>query len=213
MKIYSYDPETFELTGERDARPDPREPGRYLVPRYAVTVVPPATRPNEAARWSVASNRWEVVPDWRGVTYYDKGTGLRVRFDLGESPGEDVTTTAPDPGRMQEWDAEANAWVDTAEQVRADERAAAEAAGYPVPGRGWALAIGKEDVALLGQYDQVLSQAVQRGAKALGDPAKLKDKDGRVHELTVQEVLEILTGYGLFVMELYWMQQETGGAA
>jgi hypothetical protein len=41
MKVYHYDEKTGELLGDGDARPDPMEPGRWLIPAFATTVAPP----------------------------------------------------------------------------------------------------------------------------------------------------------------------------
>lgn len=41
MKIFHFDELTGELLGEGEARPDPMEPGRFLIPAWATTVEPP----------------------------------------------------------------------------------------------------------------------------------------------------------------------------
>lgn len=40
MKIYHYDPETLEYTGESFADPSPLEPGEWLVPAHATKIEP-----------------------------------------------------------------------------------------------------------------------------------------------------------------------------
>jgi hypothetical protein len=44
MDIYHYDENTGELLGLGEAQPDPLEPGRWLVPRWATDIKPPAKR-------------------------------------------------------------------------------------------------------------------------------------------------------------------------
>ena len=92
-------------------------------------------------------------------------------------------------------------------QAAADAREALLAAGWTPPGKDWALALGEHDQDLLAKYGQVLRDAKEQGLMTDASPAKLKDKDGVTHTMTVGECLAILTGYGLFVVELYWAQQ------
>lgn len=39
--VYHYDESTGEYLGDGIARPDPMEPGRWLIPAWATTVEPP----------------------------------------------------------------------------------------------------------------------------------------------------------------------------
>lgn len=47
MKVYHHDETTGELLGEGEARPDPMEPGRWLIPAFATTVTPPEAQPGQ----------------------------------------------------------------------------------------------------------------------------------------------------------------------
>ena len=56
MKIYHAHPRTGEYVGVTDARPDPREPGQFLIPAHAYTDAPGAAPAGkvmvrEAGRW------------------------------------------------------------------------------------------------------------------------------------------------------------------
>ena len=57
MLAYQTD-ETGRFIGAVECQPSPREPGRYLVPRGAVTVEPPSMSADEYAVWDGAE--WSV---------------------------------------------------------------------------------------------------------------------------------------------------------
>lgn len=57
MKIHHYDQQTGELLGEGEARPDPMEPGRWLIPAWATTVTPPEAMPGKFRAFN--GNGWE----------------------------------------------------------------------------------------------------------------------------------------------------------
>lgn len=49
---------------------DPLEPGLLNLPRNATRLKPPQTGKHEAARIQPDGQQWDVVPDWRGHTYW-----------------------------------------------------------------------------------------------------------------------------------------------
>lgn len=59
MKIYHYDPETLEYTGESVADPSPLEPGVWLIPAYATTTVPDV-EPNEGEILVYENDVWAL---------------------------------------------------------------------------------------------------------------------------------------------------------
>lgn len=56
--------------GPIECSPNPEEPGKWLVPFGAYVDVPPATAEREIAKRSADKTKWDVVPDWRGYTYF-----------------------------------------------------------------------------------------------------------------------------------------------
>ena len=61
MKIYNYDPQSFELIDAAEAEPDPLTPGEFLIPAHATAVAPPSARAFEAAVFDPAAQRWGFV--------------------------------------------------------------------------------------------------------------------------------------------------------
>ena len=61
MKVYNYDPQTFELTGSEDADPNPLAPGEFLIPAHATPIAPPVARAFEAPVFDPAEKRWNFV--------------------------------------------------------------------------------------------------------------------------------------------------------
>lgn len=98
MIIYNYNPLTGEYIGTNEAKESPREPGIFLIPANAVTVVPPTIGTNEVACWN--GREWEKKADYRGLIYWDKATQERHEITgIGISPDvnwTDVEPTDPD---------------------------------------------------------------------------------------------------------------------
>lgn len=93
MEIYHYNPETGEFLGRDAVRPDPRVPGRWLIPAHATTLAPPAAPQGLAAVWSGAA--WTLAEDHRGRRGWVNGQPFTVT-DLGPLPGG-WSDTAPEP--------------------------------------------------------------------------------------------------------------------
>ena len=80
--LYHFSPATGEYLGSSAADADPVDAGEYLMPAFCTQTAPPAADTHETARWT--GNAWELVPDFRGQTYWlDDGSQHMVR-DAGE---------------------------------------------------------------------------------------------------------------------------------
>jgi hypothetical protein len=91
MEIHNYVGTTGEFLSSAMASPSPLEPGAFLIPAYATTVVPPSVGANQAAVFDVALQAWRVVADYRGRTLYRIEDGGEVRVEalektLGDYP-------------------------------------------------------------------------------------------------------------------------------
>lgn len=95
MDLFHYDGLTGEFLGQTQARPDPMTPGSFLIPANATNKTPHVVGANQANVFNSALNEWELKPDYRGITYYNKTTGDEVFFNLGDTPGADVQDTYP----------------------------------------------------------------------------------------------------------------------
>lgn len=70
MKIYNYDPLTFEYISAQNADLDPEETKRqgkniYLIPAFATLMEPPAKKERKTRIFN--ENSWEIVDDFRGL--------------------------------------------------------------------------------------------------------------------------------------------------
>ena len=61
MKIYHVNPDTGLFIGAGDARPDPMEPGQYLVPAHATTTAPPKAGKGKVAMFD--DGAWTVIDE------------------------------------------------------------------------------------------------------------------------------------------------------
>ena len=92
MNIYHYD-KIGVYQGTTVARQDPLEPGRYLVPRNATTVAPPAEESGKARVFN--GTAWVQREDHRGKLAYneDNRSGVIIA-ELGPVPNR-FTLNAP----------------------------------------------------------------------------------------------------------------------
>lgn len=82
MDYYPYSRVTGEYQGAPvAARQDPLDPSRYVIPRFALWIAPPATGANEVAA-CLDHESWTVVPDFRGQTIHHVASG--EERDCGE---------------------------------------------------------------------------------------------------------------------------------
>ncbi len=72
MKIYHYDKNNV-LIASSDARPDPVTAGRYLVPRMATDIAPPAVANGEIPCFIAGAG--VVQKDYRGDVIYTTADG------------------------------------------------------------------------------------------------------------------------------------------
>ena len=100
MQIYHYNQNTGELTGQTNARPDPLEPGRWLIPKHATTIAPPTIGENEVAVF--ASGAWTLQPDYRTTPVWDTATAEPVQMD-GIGPLPDGLTLIEPPDLFPVW--------------------------------------------------------------------------------------------------------------
>ena len=67
MKIYQYHPITKEFLWEKDARENPLEKGKYLVPAFATTILPHEDlQPEQVQVFEEEQKKWIVKKDeWK----------------------------------------------------------------------------------------------------------------------------------------------------
>lgn len=97
MRIYHYD-ETGMYTHATDARQDPLEAGRFLIPARSVAVAPPEVAEGYRAVWD--GSGWQQVVDARG-RYYNQNREEVWILDIGVDV-PDGWTTEPRPFSQEE---------------------------------------------------------------------------------------------------------------
>lgn len=116
MKIYHYSKDTGEFVSDSEARPDPLEKDKYLIPANAITEAPPETKSGEVA---VYNGGWTVVENHRGKKVYSTTSDDELEIkELGPLP-EGYTETAK-PGDDYEWDGKQ--WAKKSAEVLLQEK-------------------------------------------------------------------------------------------
>lgn len=99
MQIYHYSHATGEYLRTSDARPDPLDTGRYLIPANATDQAPTTPGEHEAVRWS--GSAWEIVPDYRDNNYYDPATAEpHPGLALGDLPPDGWPSDQPPAAKL-----------------------------------------------------------------------------------------------------------------
>lgn len=93
--VYSFDRETGEYRGPAVAHANPRRPGAYLLPAFSTEAAPPAIGERQAAVY--LADAWQVVPDWRGHTYWLSDGSRHQIAELGVEPPAEALSEPPPP--------------------------------------------------------------------------------------------------------------------
>ncbi|MEO0980015.1 MAG: hypothetical protein AAFY24_22315 [Pseudomonadota bacterium] len=200
MHIYHYDPSTGEFLAAAEARADPRDPERFLVPRGATASAPPVAMVGQARVFLEGS--WQYVPDHRGETWY-RGFGVPVVVSrLGDPAVAGLTSAepaAPPP---------TNDEVDAERQRRIDQGAEFDLVG------GLTIAITgrqRDQTTLTGVYMVALAQ---HGAGETGQTLVYRDRTNVNHMLTPQQVIDLyLKGLQWItaIMQVSWDMKDGAG--
>lgn len=84
---YLFDPASGVFIDVYEAHESPAELGQFIAPEDSTAVPLPSLNVNEAAVFSKELNAWSVVPDFRGMTFYDQSSGVPVEIDtIGTVP-------------------------------------------------------------------------------------------------------------------------------
>lgn len=117
--IYHYHQASGEYTASTQAQMSPLEPDVPLIPAHATTQAPPQAGTRQAALFDAAANKWQLVPDWRGVQLYSTVDGSEVAAELGQAPADCAATDKPRPSEAHVW--KAGKWaLDAAKQAALD---------------------------------------------------------------------------------------------
>lgn len=89
---YSRTPVWSKATAQRVASPAPHEP----LPDTLTTLAPPSAGAHQAPQWNALHDGWDVVADYRGVTYWSADDVQHLITELGVAPPADARFTPPD---------------------------------------------------------------------------------------------------------------------
>lgn len=160
MKIYHYRATNGEFIFESEARRDPLELGRFLVPANATTIAPPTVAPNQVAVWS--GSAWTVAVDYRGA-YYDYDRNLVTIDEIGvEIPAG--WTVEPREDTAEEA-------LEKAKAAIAAQRYAVEVGGVVDPVSGMTIPTDRES-------QQILDSTLEKIRRGLIPAVQWKCADG-----------------------------------
>lgn len=119
---YAYHPETLEYLGETSAPASPLEPGKYLIPAFAVQNSPEAAGvlgDNQVYCWE--DWRWVIRPDHRGQTWWNLLRESVTITAIGQTPLDNWTSDPP-PDEHHQLDLETLQWYIPLETLRTLKR-------------------------------------------------------------------------------------------
>jgi hypothetical protein len=88
---YSRAPVWSKATAQRATNPPPGEP----LPDALTAIAPPHAGAHQAPRWNAQHAAWDLVPDYRGVTYWMADGAPHVITELGVELPADALTAPP----------------------------------------------------------------------------------------------------------------------
>ena len=114
MKIYYYDPITFEYTHLGESQPNPVNPDYPLIPPCATIVEPQTYKEGYTNIW--VQTHWEYTEDHRGELWYNvRNKRLEVINFIGQLPNyyytPDSPIANPPEGSYWVWDETKETWV------------------------------------------------------------------------------------------------------
>lgn len=93
---YSRTPVWSKATGQRAASPAPRDP----LPDTLTVITPPKVDAHQAPQWNAQHEGWDIVPDYRGVSYWTADGMHHVITGLGIEPPTEALTAPPTPNEV-----------------------------------------------------------------------------------------------------------------
>jgi hypothetical protein len=90
---YSHTPVWSKASGQHASRPARGE----SLPDTLTVIAPPHVGEHQAVQWNTQHDGWEVVADFRGITYWTADGARHVITALGEAPPTDALTAPPAP--------------------------------------------------------------------------------------------------------------------
>lgn len=123
VNLSYYDTSTKEFLQTRATVVDDSDPSVDYIPYNATTVLAPAKSSWAPHTYPVFNGTdWDMVPDYRGVTFYHYLTQERKEYSLGESPDLGKYTDVPPTTPGTEWSFHLKRWVTTIESTRVAKR-------------------------------------------------------------------------------------------
>ncbi|NIT13978.1 MAG: hypothetical protein GTN99_06990 [Candidatus Dadabacteria bacterium] len=113
MKIYHYKPTNREYARSTDARRDPKDPSRFLIPKNCTETPPPSNIPTgKVAVFDPSTHTWSLEEDHRGKLIYHKQMPWDEHVETVKNIGPipvDYTDKRPNDEFLDTWNG--NAWV------------------------------------------------------------------------------------------------------
>ena len=104
MHLYNYHPESHEYLGQITADASPLEEDVYLMPAATTTTPPPIStrQAGQGLRYDLQLDTWQIVPDYRGETWYSTTDGSACVIDTLGMPADSLTPQ-PRPSVFYFW--------------------------------------------------------------------------------------------------------------